>query len=98
MTVLNKLIHVSLITLLLFSASAQAVDIENGKALHDANCLRCHDETNYTRENRIINSYEALRKRINDCEIMAEMAWFDEEIDDVTAYLNSAFYHFNLEK
>jgi len=29
---------------------------------------------------------------------MAELTWFDEEIDDVTAYLNNQFYRFNLEK
>jgi cytochrome c553 len=95
---LHKLIPVSSITLLLFSLPVYAVDIENGKALHDANCMRCHDETNYTRQNRIVKSYEGLRERISLCELSAEMAWFDEEIDDVTAYLNNAFYHFVLEK
>jgi mono/diheme cytochrome c family protein len=98
MKYLNTLVLINLITLLLFNTSVQAVDIENGKALHDANCLRCHNETNYTRENRIVNSYDQLRKRISDCEIMAEMAWFEEEIEDVTAYLNNAFYRFELEK
>jgi hypothetical protein len=98
----NKSIFKGTLTLfistILLSSPVQAVDIENGKALHDANCLRCHDETNYTRPNRIVDSYDALRKRISDCEIMAEMAWFEEEIDDVTAYLNDAFYRFELEK
>jgi hypothetical protein len=76
----------------------QAIDIENGKILHDENCLRCHNETQYTRENRIVNSFDELRERISLCELSAEMAWFGEEIDDVTAYLNNAFYHFDLEK
>ena len=98
MKILNKLVLVNFITLLLFSLPVQAVDIENGKTLHNENCLRCHNETNYTRENRIVNSFEGLRERISLCELSAEMAWFDEEIDDVTAYLNHAFYHFDLEK
>ncbi len=98
MKYLNKLVSVNFITLLLFSLPVQAVDIENGKALHDENCLRCHNETQYTRENRIVNSFDELRERISLCELSAEMAWFDEEIDDVTAYLNNAFYRFNLEK
>jgi mono/diheme cytochrome c family protein len=83
---------------MLINFPVQAVDIENGKTLHNDNCLRCHNETKYIRENRIVNSFDELRERISQCEIMAEMAWFDEEIDDVTAYLNKAFYHFNLEK
>ena len=87
-----------LLILLLFMLPVQAVDIENGKALHNENCLRCHNETIYTRENRLVNSFHELRTRIRDCELMSEAAWFDEEIDDVAAYLNQAFYHFKLEK
>ena len=98
MKYLNKLVSVNSITLLLFSLPVEAVDIENGKALHNENCLRCHNETQYTRDNRIVNSFQELRERISLCELSAEMAWFDEEIDDVTAYLNDAFYRFVLEK
>ena len=93
-----KLVLVMMMTMLSLSAPVQAVDIENGKALHNENCLRCHDESKYTREKRLVNSFYELRTRIRDCELMAEAAWFDEEIDDVAAYLNQAYYHFNLEK
>ena len=75
-----------------------AVDLENGKSLHDENCLRCHDESKYTREDRMIKNFQQLHERIKQCELMAELTWFDEEIDDVAAYLNDQFYHFNLEK
>jgi len=75
-----------------------AVDLENGKSLHDENCLRCHDESKYTRKNRIVKSFQQLYERIKQCELMAELTWFDEEIADVTAYLNNQFYYFNLEK
>jgi len=95
---LNKLVLVNFITLLLFYLPVQAVDLENGKALHNENCMRCHNPSQYTREDRIVNSLDQLRTRISQCELMAEMAWFDEEIDDVTAYLNDTFYRFNLEK
>ncbi|MFT5395975.1 MAG: hypothetical protein ACI85N_001163, partial [Gammaproteobacteria bacterium] len=37
-------------------------------------------------------------ERIVQCEIMTELIWFEEEIDDVTAYLNESFYHFNPDK
>ena len=94
----NKVVPVFFTILLLFNMPAQAFDIENGKALHNENCLRCHNESQYTRENRIVNSFDELQSRISQCELSAELAWFDEEIDDVTAYLNHAFYHFNLEK
>jgi len=81
-----------------FMAPVLAVDLENGKSLHDENCLRCHDESKYTRKNRIVKNFQQLYERIKQCELMAELTWFDEEIADVTAYLNKQFYYFNLEK
>ena len=77
---------------------ALAADLENGKSLHDENCLRCHDESKYTMKDRMIKNFQQLHERIKQCELMAELTWFDEEIDDIAAYLNDQFYHFNLEK
>lgn len=77
------------------TATAFAADIENGKALHDANCVRCHQSEVYTRDNRMVNSYVELHERVKQCEIMAEMAWFEEEIEDVVSYLNETYYKFD---
>ena len=96
MKTLIKALSFSCITLILCMTNAWSVDIENGKALHDANCMRCHQESIYTRKDRLIYSYPELRERISQCELGAELTWFDEEIDDVTAYLNDAFYHFEI--
>jgi len=75
-----------------------AIDLENGKLLHDENCMRCHNESKYTRKDRMIKNFQQLHERVKNCELMAELTWFDEEIDDVTSYLNNQFYHFKLEK
>ncbi|MEM7027499.1 MAG: cytochrome c [Pseudomonadota bacterium] len=89
-----------LILLFLFSfhQSVQSFDSANGELLHNENCMRCHQPDVYIRENRMIKSFDELHERVRQCEIMAEMAWFDEEIDDVTAFLNEAYYKFDLEK
>lgn len=98
MTLLNTVLRVNLITVMLLSSPVHAFDSENGKALHDESCVRCHDDAMYTREDRKTKSYTLLRNRVAQCEIMAELIWFEEEVDDVTAYLNESFYHFNPEK
>ena len=87
-----------LIVILLFFIPVYAVDLENGKLLHDENCLRCHDESKYLRKNRIIKNFQQLHERIRQCELTTELTWFDEEVDDVAAYLNNQFYHFDTEK
>lgn len=76
------------------SSPSFAADIENGKALHNENCVRCHQPEIYTREKRMVNSYAELHEQVRQCEIMAEMGWFEEEIDDVTTYLNETYYKF----
>ena len=98
MKILFKTLSFACITLLLCVSNAWGFDIENGKTLHDANCKRCHQESIYTRENSLIHSYAELRERISQCELSAELTWFDDEVDDVTAYLNQAFYKFEMEK
>lgn len=98
MKTLNQVVLAYSLMYLLSSAPVQAFDIDNGMALHNKNCVRCHDSSMYTREDRKTEDYAALRERVVQCEIMTELIWFDEEIDDVTAYLNKAFYHFNPEK
>ena len=76
----------------------QALDIENGQVLHDAHCTRCHQPDIYTREKRMVNSFSELQEQVRQCELMAELAWFDDEVEDVTAYLNESYYRFNIEK
>ena len=98
MNLIVKTLLANLITLLLLAVPVHAFDSDNGKALHNENCVRCHDDSMYTREDRKTKSYSLLRERVVQCEIMTELIWFEEEIDDVTAYLNESFYHFNLEK
>ena len=97
---MNKICEsvICLIIIPFLSTPVLAADLKNGKSLHDKNCLRCHDESKYTRQDRMIKNFQQLHERIKQCELMAELTWFDEEIDDVTAYLNNQFYHFNLEK
>ena len=70
----------------------------SGAALHEAHCTRCHDAGIYTRQNRIVGSYDALRKRVQQCELGAELGWFEEEVEAVVGYLNDTYYRFPTER
>lgn len=99
--------HKQLTTLLLlvvFTKSGFAADIENGKSLHDGNCINCHakllggDGTAiYTREDRKMETYGALSKQVRRCRDSLGMPWPEEQIIDVITYLNQSFYHFKEE-
>ena len=61
--------------LMLLIASAYAAELPgasaDGKRLHDANCMGCHDTGIYTRKDRLIRSLDALETRLGDCSHMA---------------------------
>lgn len=85
----------------LLCAPVYGTDATAGKALHDKHCVACHARlTNgepaslYTRENRLVTSLEGLHKQVRRCEQNLELRWFDEDIDNVAAYLNQAYYQF----
>ena len=96
-----KKLSIVFITLLSVAASAQAVDLNRGKQLHDQNCMTCHAgimggnaNSIYTRENRRIENYDALVRQVGRCKDNLGVAWPEEEVKDVAAYLNQQFYHF----
>jgi len=87
---------------LLLSASALAangvIDAENGKRLYEESdkCLRCHAEGEayadvYTRDTRAGDKAK-LESWVRSCDVKFKTNWFDDEIMDVVAYLDQAFY------
>jgi len=85
-----------LATLSLLAASNPllAADINNGKQLQQKNCMSCHDDSMYTRDERRVKNLAGLRTQVQRCESTLGLTWFDDEVDDVTAYLNQSFYKF----
>ena len=76
--------------------SAHAADVNNGMILHQENCLRCHQSEMYTRDDRKVKTFEQLKKQVQQCELAIELGWFEEEVEDVTGYLNVAYYMFGI--
>ncbi len=88
----------TLSVLLLLSATTVAVaDPENGKELHDPECMGCHGTEVYTRtEGRMVKDLFGLKRMVSMCiERTGKGAdWFPEDQDDVVEYMNKEFYHF----
>ena len=82
---------------LVAASGAPAGDAGHGKLLHDQDCSRCHDAAMYTRPQRTVKTFAELRERVQQCELAAELLWFEEDVDDVAAYLDRTFYRFSEE-
>ncbi len=86
---------------LFFSIDSYAIDVTNGKRLHDKNCVSCHnnmlvgDGTRiYTRKDHKIRSFSSLQQQVQRCATNLNIQWFNDEITDVSHYLNDSFYKF----
>jgi len=80
--------------LVMAGSSSPAIDINHGKTLQQENCMRCHDDSMYTREERRVTTLDALQRQVQRCETNLDLAWFPEDVDAVTEYLNTSFYKF----
>lgn len=86
-----SIVFISFFFLLL--SNSHAVDIENGETLHDENCLACHSTDAYNKDTRKLHDLAALTSQVKRCDFNLGTQWFDEDIEDAVAYLNSEFYH-----
>ena len=86
---------VTLMVLLMPSAHAALPgDIADGKRLHDAKCLGCHDTGIYTRKDRTVGSLDALKQQLESCSHMAKKEFSPIETRNIIKYLNDQFYQF----
>lgn len=82
-------------------SSAHAANLARGKQLLEENCIKCHADMVggdgskiYTRDNRRIDSLEALNKQVHRCKTSLGVSWPEDQIADVVAYLNKTYYKF----
>ena len=79
-----------------FTATAMAAGNEaNGKKLFTGSkCNQCHGTEVYTRKDRKVTDLTKLEAQVRRCDSNLNTNWFDDEIIDVTAYLNKQYYKF----
>lgn len=77
------------------NSAPQAVDIDlhPGKALHDANCISCHDATKYQSVARRLSDFPALLTQVRRCNANLNPRLSDGELKQVADYLQQAFYN-----
>ena len=94
---MKSILCLSLLILLMPSAYAAELpgDSADGKRLHDANCMGCHDTSIYTRMDHLIRSLDALKEQLGDCSHMAKKEFSAIEAQNIIKYLNDQFYHFH---
>jgi mono/diheme cytochrome c family protein len=84
-------------TLLLIALPGQAAlpgDSAEGKKLHDAHCVSCHNSSVYTRRDRQIKSLDGLNQQMGECTHAAQVTLTSDQQKSIVKYLNEQFYKF----
>ena len=73
----------------------RAVEFDRGEALYENHCSSCHDpQVHSLGETRHVATLADLRARVAAWSVHSGLAWSEEDVNDVTAYLNRRFYRF----
>jgi len=75
-------------------APAEAGDFERGKTLYNARCVGCHDKSVHNRDARKALTVEGIKAQVRRWDAFLQGAWRNEEVNDVTTYLNALYYRY----
>ncbi len=77
------------------SAQAQMKESEaRGELLYSTHCNACHTSKVHWRENKLATGWRSLKAQVRRWQANTDLGWSEEEITDVTRYLNATYYHF----
>ena len=83
----------SLLTLAACTDSGAADPVAQGESVHRV-CLSCHGTDVYVSPQRKITTLPALLKEVDRWGDYYNPAFSEQDVNDVTAYLNANFYKF----
>ena len=92
----SRVIAFCIVGLALFGAPvpSPAADTERGRGLYEESCTACHAESVHARSKRVARNFGEIRGWVERWNATLGLRWGDEEVEDVTAYLNAAFYRY----
>jgi mono/diheme cytochrome c family protein len=78
----------------MLAAAGAAADAARGRALYDASCGGCHNDSVHNDASRKARNFEEARGRVADFGAKLKTGWTGAQVDDVTVYLNDRYYGF----
>jgi mono/diheme cytochrome c family protein len=65
-----------------------------GELLYSTHCIACHTTHVHWRDQRLATDWAGLKKQVNRWQNNAGLRWNNEDIEAVSKYLNTLYYHF----
>ena len=79
-----------LVTLVLPVGAAES----RGELLYSTHCIGCHTAQAHWRDKKLATNWSSLRTEVQRWQATAMLQWSEEDVRDVTQYLNDTFYRF----
>jgi mono/diheme cytochrome c family protein len=85
---------------LLWGVQTQALAQEphretRGELLYSTHCNACHTSKIHWREHKLATDWDSLEAQVRRWQASIGLGWSEEEIADVTRYLNDVYYSFS---
>ena len=78
----------------LYATLTGATDLNRGRALYEIRCIECHDVSVHGRQNHAAKNYDEIRNWVIRWNNTLGGLWDTEDIEDVSAYLNTRYYRY----
>ncbi|MGH1360410.1 MAG: hypothetical protein ACRBC3_16760 [Burkholderiaceae bacterium] len=76
------------------SAEVTGADPQRGRMLYETQCTQCHNSVLHLRDPRLAQTFDEVRIQVRRWSKAAGVEWGQEEVEDVTDYLNAVFYRY----
>ena len=71
-----------------------AADVDRGRALYESRCYECHSPAAHVRPSHVAADFEEIRGWVRRWNQNLDLQWTDEDIVDVTVFLNNSYYRY----
>lgn len=65
-----------------------------GELLYSTHCTACHTSQVHWREQKLVTDWNSLVEQVRRWQYATGLSWSEEEIADVSYYLNAVYYGF----
>ena len=65
-----------------------------GELLYATHCIACHTSQMHWRDRKLATDWTTLEQQVRRWQAIALLRWSDDDIVEVTRYLNQSFYRF----
>ena len=76
------------------AAQAAPASPTRGELLYTTHCIACHNSQMHWRDQRLATDWASLRAQVRRWQDVAKLGWSDDDIREVTRYLNDRIYRF----